>query len=161
MKRLTIIVLVTGFCLVAVLLLEGGGVRETASAASGKAGMPGVRVLDSLADRYDPVRFDHDMHTFIAERCGDCHHEHPVEAQRCRDCHSMDSSLFKESVVNTFLSCRTCHGKYDPANPDLPGLKVAYHRQCFKCHGGMGDIGKDPRGCTQQCHAAKGEKGRQ
>jgi hypothetical protein len=34
-----------------------------------------------------------------------------------------------------------------------PGLKIALHRTCFQCHKGMGDIGTDPKGCTQICHA--------
>ncbi len=41
---------------------------------------------------------------------------------------------------------------------DMPGLKTAYHKQCFSCHRGMGNIGTDPKGCAEICHAKRAEK---
>jgi hypothetical protein len=36
-------------------------------------------------------------------------------------------------------SCASCHAKpFDPATPDRPGLKAAYHGQCMSCHKAMG-----------------------
>ncbi len=117
--------------------------------------IPGVVVLDSISNIYEPVKFDHATHSKIAEGCVTCHHEHPANAETCRDCHRVDEGVFKKSLSGTFMSCDSCHGKYDPETPNMPGLKVAYHRKCFQCHKGMGMIGKDPKGCTQICHAKK------
>ncbi|GBD98030.1 nine-heme cytochrome c precursor [bacterium BMS3Abin07] len=163
MRKITTIVLAISVCILFVVSPYSGKEpnTDTASATSSKISMPGVCILDSLTDLYEPVKFDHAMHTFIADNCGMCHHQHPdSEAQRCKNCHSLNASIFKKSVVNSFLSCKTCHGTYDPANPDMPGLKVAYHRQCFQCHRGMGNVGKDPRGCTKQCHAKRAQAGK-
>jgi hypothetical protein len=115
---------------------------------------PGTVVLDSLVELYGPVTFDHSMHTQIAESCVVCHHQHPVsDTAACTQCHSIDSKQYRDSVVSTFLSCSSCHDEPDTLNPDMPGLKVAYHRTCMECHRGMGNIGKSPKGCTEQCHA--------
>jgi predicted CXXCH cytochrome family protein len=56
------------------------------------------------------------------------------------------------------MACKSCHSSYDPANPNMPGLKTAYHSQCFQCHRGMGNVGIDPKGCTVMCHAKKEQK---
>ncbi|NOY65502.1 MAG: cytochrome c3 family protein [Nitrospirae bacterium] len=117
--------------------------------------IPEITVLDSISNIYEPVRFDHATHSMIAERCVVCHHEHPSNADLCKNCHGLDDSIFKKSLSSTFMNCDNCHGKYDPSNPGMPGLKVAYHRKCFQCHKGMGMIGEDPKGCTQICHARK------
>lgn len=118
---------------------------------------PGNVVLGSLEDKYEPVKFDHGMHTaYFAKGCGDCHHEHGGnDSQPCKGCHSLSADDFKGAVVQGFLSCDSCHGKLDPSTPGIPSLKVAYHKQCFKCHRGMGNVGKSPSGCTEQCHAGK------
>jgi hypothetical protein len=31
------------------------------------------------------------------------------------------------------MSCKNCHGVFNPNMPGMPGLKVAYHRTCFQC----------------------------
>jgi hypothetical protein len=124
--------------------------------------IPTVVVLDSIATLYEPVTFDHVTHVMIAGgegNCAECHHQHPaVEGLSCKDCHSIESVEYKKSVVHSFMSCSSCHGTYDISNPAMPGLKVAYHSTCFKCHRGMGNIGIDPKGCTEMCHARKSEK---
>jgi hypothetical protein len=124
--------------------------------ASGGSG-PGTVVLGSLEDKYEPVRFDHAMHTaYFAKSCGDCHHEHGgYESQPCKGCHDLGADDFKGTVVQSFMSCKSCHGEFNPSVPGMPGLKVAYHKQCFGCHRGMGNVGKSPSGCTEQCHAGK------
>ncbi len=125
----------------------------TTAMAFGIEKVPGVITLDSLQDKYEAVVFDHSMHTFIAEGCGQCHHEHGSDNQRCSSCHSIEKEDFKDSAVHSFMACKNCHGDFDLESPGMPGLKVAYHAQCFQCHKGMGNVGKGPEGCTQQCHA--------
>ncbi len=120
---------------------------------------PDVRILDSIQNTYGPVTFDHRKHAQLAPACVDCHHEHSMaKGLPCKECHAITPAAFKGSVTRTFLACSSCHADADPANPGLPGLKTAYHKQCFSCHRGMGNIGTDPRGCTQLCHAKKPEK---
>ncbi len=117
---------------------------------------PGVAILDSLSNKYGAVRFDHAKHTGLAGNCGTCHHQHGTNgALSCKECHSVTPAMFKNSVVNNFMACRNCHNDFDPANPGMPALKTAYHVQCFQCHKGMGDVGEDPKGCTQMCHEKK------
>lgn len=115
----------------------------------------GLFSLDSLMDQYEAVEFDHSNHMEMADGCSTCHHEHGSNNSRCSDCHSVSESMFKSSVVNSFAACKDCHDEPDPDNPGMPGLKVAYHRVCFNCHIEMSDIGMDPKGCTDMCHARK------
>lgn len=120
-------------------------------------GGPSVVMLDSLVDEYEAVRFDHGTHAaYFSGGCWDCHHQHVnYKDQPCSGCHAIDTAEFKRTVTSSFISCRSCHGDYDPATPSMPGLKVAYHKQCFECHRGMGNVGKSPAGCTEQCHARR------
>jgi hypothetical protein len=120
------------------------------------ANLPTVRILSSISNIYEPVKFDHSIHTMYAGNCMTCHHEHPNNANQCKQCHNIDESLFKKTAVGHFIACSSCHAEPDPSNPAMPGLKVAYHRKCFQCHRGMGKIGIDPKGCTELCHAKKG-----
>lgn len=115
---------------------------------------PGVVKLDSLKDKYESVTFDHPKHVSIAGDCGTCHHQHGTSGKLpCKDCHTLTPDTFKNSVANNFMACKNCHSTYNRDNPKMPGLKVAYHRTCFNCHRGMGNVGIDPKGCTELCHA--------
>ncbi len=120
--------------------------------------IPQMVLLDSISKDYEPVNFDHSSHTMYAEGCLVCHHEHPKNADTCMNCHEVDSSFFKKTAKSYFIGCRNCHGEYDPSNPSMPSLKVAYHSKCFQCHRGMGNVGTDPKGCTEMCHAKKTSK---
>jgi hypothetical protein len=126
---------------------------------SSQKSVPDVILLDSLADQYEAVEFDHSMHISFAEDCSQCHHQHIAEME-CDMCHAITASTFKKSVVNSFLSCRDCHETFDPNQPGLIGLKGAYHRACFQCHQGMGSVGLDPKGCTESCHAKMNRQAR-
>ncbi|GAB4387715.1 MAG: hypothetical protein Kow0025_02830 [Thermodesulfovibrionales bacterium] len=129
------------------------GLLAAVSAQLMAAGAPATVVLGSIADKYQPVKFDHAMHTYVMESCGQCHHEHPrVKNLTCQNCHSIDKGQFKSSVTMGFMACKNCHGDYNPSNPSMPGLKAAYHQACFECHRDMGDVGQGPQGCTQKCH---------
>lgn len=119
--------------------------------------LPGVRVLGSISEQYEPVTFDHAKHVSISTGCASCHHHGNGNTSSCKECHGLTPAAFKNSVVSSFMACSNCHSSSDRENPAMPGLKVAYHQQCFECHRGMGDIGSDPKGCTQICHAKKSE----
>ena len=147
MKKITFITIVLSLCLLAAAYLT--------SAASA----PGMVVLDSIKDAYGPVKFDHAKHVAIAASCSACHHEHAIaDGLPCKQCHSLTPQAFKNSVSHSFMACRSCHTTADRDNAAMPGLKTAYHQQCFKCHRGMGNIGTDPKGCTEICHAKKADK---
>lgn len=139
---------VTAFITLCCVLLSAPFVR-----ADGTRAPQGVVKLDSIARDYTAVRFDHPKHVAVTGDCGKCHHQHGNSASLpCKECHSIAASTFKNSKTGTFMACKNCHGTYDPAAPGMPGLKVAYHRQCFQCHRGMGEVGESPKGCTLTCH---------
>jgi len=146
MKKFAILVVAISFCLFL-----------SVSIVAGKN--PGVVTLDSISDKYESVRFDHENHIFIAGNCGACHHEHGNSGSLpCKDCHAVTPDAFKKSVINSFMACKNCHVESDPENPVMPGLKVAYHKTCFQCHRGLGNVGVDPKGCAEICHAKKEQR---
>ncbi len=120
---------------------------------------PDEVILDSLAQLYEPVVFNHAMHEEVTEsRCAVCHHHTlgtPVEDKNCLRCHA-------ESGAADEISCQGCHSskrfeaeylnRIDADNTlyhrDKVGLKGAYHLRCMTCHAEMGV----PNGC-QDCHA--------
>ena len=119
----------------------------------------GLIKLDSLVNMYKPVLFNHEKHIAIAGDCGACHHQHGKNSSLpCGECHSVKASTFKATATGGFIACKNCHGAYDPATPQMPGLKVAYHRQCFECHRGMGEVGVNPKGCALMCHDKRDQK---
>ncbi len=156
----TLVVVTVSLCFILLLLPFANA--ETGSpppAASGAAAAPKTVKLDSLVNSYKPVLFNHEKHIAIAGDCGTCHHQHGNNASLpCHECHRVTASSFKSSVTGNFMACKNCHGAYDPATPQMPGLKVAYHRQCFQCHRGMAGVGVDPRGCTVMCHDKREQK---
>lgn len=115
--------------------------------------MPGTIVIKYIQNNYGPVTFDHAMHAGMADSCGECHHSHDKEINStCSGCHMLNSDTFKSSANQGFLPCSGCHTDYSPEEPGMPGLKVALHRKCFKCHVGMGELGSSPSGCVEMCH---------
>ncbi len=146
MKKRPVLLMVLAACM---------AVASALYAAHANGAPPGVTMLDALVDEYEAVRFDHAAHTLMAEGCGTCHHQHGDESGTCKGCHLLGQEDFRQSVTSGFLSCGACHGTYDPASPNVPGLKAAYHRQCFECHRSMEGIGLDPRNCAGKCHARR------
>lgn len=122
--------------------------------------VPDKIILNSIEKDFPAVSFNHKNHEAMAGDCAMCHHMHPTnnELTRCHSCHNLSNTVFKESVVNTFLPCKSCHGTYNIGSPSIPDLKVAYHQKCFTCHKNMGNIGKDPKGCLEICHILNKEK---
>lgn len=120
---------------------------------------PDEVTIDQLTDLYEPVVFQHQLHTEIYEcsschhdsegteqtgRCGRCHGEQPFEGQApCSSCHSsqIDEATKQEVKDGT--------GEKDqPYHIDTPALKGTWHILCRSCH--LVDGG--PTGC-QDCHA--------
>ena len=147
--------IVLGLCLclafAAYVYAEG---QEPAASAQ----LPKVRVLKTISSTYNPVTFDHQKHAAIAANCAACHHHGNGDISSCKGCHRMNPSSLRSSVVQNFMPCSNCHAATDRENPTMPGLKVAYHKKCFECHRGMGNIGLDPKGCAATCHAKKIQK---
>lgn len=120
---------------------------------------PDEVVLDSLAQYYEPVSFDHAMHVEATEEnCSVCHHHTtgtPPNEERCLKCH-------KNSGEADVVACQDCHvadpfdaeylkkieADHTLHHDDKVGLKGAYHLRCMGCHEEMGA----PVGC-QECHA--------
>jgi hypothetical protein len=121
-------------------------------------GMPDQVSLDTMAELYDAVEFDHAMHTDLGEDCSACHHHTTGTGtidERCVSCHANSDEVAS-------VGCRDCHAS-DPFSAehlnresqeiyqfhiDRPGLKAAYHWNCIGCHEEM----DGPTGC-EDCHA--------
>jgi hypothetical protein len=156
MNKPIVFIIVVSLCILLTPAIYAENAQQSASA---KWKMPKIVALDSVTDKYEPVKFDHEKHVAIESNCSKCHHQHPnPKSLSCSECHSISSAEFGKSVGHSFLACKSCHGTYDISNPGMPDLKVAYHRVCFECHRGMGNVGLDPKGCTETCHARKTEK---
>lgn len=113
--------------------------------------------MDSLANLYEGVVFDHAMHVDLTDNCSDCHHHTTGTGnsnEYCAKCHTGEEEM--DSV-----SCQDCHSA-DPVSPenlhksqtkfkyhdDQPNLKAAYHLNCIGCHKEV----DGPTGC-EDCHA--------
>lgn len=120
--------------------------------------IPDIITLDSLAQFYDKVDFNHALHINVLKDCAGCHHHttgNLVESKNCVRCH-------KNSSETAVVACRGCHAaqpfsavalneKHQEKHlyhQDKPGLKGAYHQSCMGCHTKMGA----PTGC-KDCHA--------
>jgi len=120
---------------------------------------PDEVIIDSLAQLYEPVLFDHALHEEITEsNCAICHHHTlgtEIDDENCMRCHA-------GSGASDEVSCQGCHSskrfeaeylnRIDADNTlyhrDKVGLKAAYHIRCMNCHEQM----DAPNGC-QDCHA--------
>ena len=121
---------------------------------------PETVVLESIAQHYEPVSFEHAMHVDLIgdDKCAICHHHTvgtPVTNDRCKKCHA-------NSTEADAAACKDCHSDkrfeaeylekiekdHQLYHIGKPGLKGAYHQNCLGCHEEMGA----PTGC-QDCHA--------
>ena len=153
MKIVTLII--ASLCFIFLSLTVVHAEEGTSSAATPRR----IIKLDSIVNIYKPVQFNHEKHIAIAGDCGKCHHQHGNDASLpCHECHNIKAQLFKSSLTGSFMACKNCHGDLDPSTPRMPGLKVAYHRQCFQCHWGMNEVGLSPKGCTIMCHDKRDQK---
>ncbi|MDH5637296.1 MAG: cytochrome c family protein [Nitrospinota bacterium] len=140
------------------------GARQDRSAgvsavAASDVAVPDTIILETLQEKYQPVMFDHKVHIQKASGCSDCHHHTSArETRKCGECHDMQKAALKQSLVEGFLPCKSCHRKYSPAAPSMPSLKTAFHIQCFTCHKNKDNI-EGPKACQRTCHALAGEGG--
>lgn len=127
------------------------------------AAPPEEVIIDQLAELYQPVSFDHLMHTEVYD-CSRCHHDSENDGQNgsCSSCHS-------GRPLGGKRPCSTCHSQsiyeqpensVSPQTPplyhiDTPALKGSWHLLCRNCHLKEGG----PTGC-QDCHTFT-EKGRE
>ncbi len=95
---------------------------------------PEVLVIDTLADQFNPVVFDHRMHASMAQMnggCTSCHHHNPP---------------------GKILACSTCHQKgVQRKDISKPSLKGAYHQLCVSCHRDWNRQWEIKSNCTS-CH---------
>ena len=107
---------------------------------------PNVVMLKELADKYDPVPFEHRKHAKMAEMreaCLVCHHRPPTAASQPvgtataptpADTAPLPAHVTQADSAQT-PACKSCHSIKDfDATIQRPSLKGAYHRQCFNCH---------------------------
>lgn len=129
------------------------------------AAPPEEVTIDQLAELYEPVIFDHLMHTEIYD-CSRCHHDNENEGQNgsCSSCHS-------GRPIGAKKPCSTCHSadiyeqpedsvsqqtpQYRTYHIDTPALKASWHLLCRNCH-----LEEDGPTDCQGCHAFT-EKGRE
>jgi len=140
-------------CMLLTTLLVGA-VALKASAGDEPAAVD----LDDLAQWFEGVAFDHQLHVDLGEDCAVCHHHTTgtgTTDPRCTSCHA-------DSPASASVACRDCHlaEPFSAAqihrqaadvyqyHVDKPGLKAAYHWSCLGCHQAM----DGPTGC-QDCHA--------
>lgn len=116
--------------------------------------------LGSIAQYYEPVQFDHELHVGLIadDECATCHHHTlgtPVLDPICQRCH-------ENSQETEVVACRDCHPakRFSAAylasleedinlfHQEKPGLQGAFHQKCLECHMEYGA----PAGC-QDCHA--------
>ena len=93
-------------------------------------------VIGGLADKYQPNLFTHRRHVASLmeaikdDKLAQAFHSKPESL--CAACHH------RSPMSTTPPRCGSCHTKdIDPANPQRPTLKAAYHLQCMGCHEGM------------------------
>ncbi|MEW6221104.1 MAG: cytochrome c3 family protein [Thermodesulfobacteriota bacterium] len=142
--------------LAGLVVLAGAQAGVTAMDA---ADAPADIEINSLAQLYEPVQFDHAMHVDATSgSCVTCHHHTtgaPAEDPNCARCH-------RTAAESDVVGCKDCHSakrfeadylKGVAENKALyhtekVGLKGAYHLRCMGCHREMGA----PVGC-QDCHS--------
>jgi len=140
-------------CLVFTVFIAAAGFSRSAPAPQN---MPESIVLDQLQQLYEPVTFEHQMHSEMFP-CSDCHHHLAGKTAnaKCLQCHRQESS-------DKILVCSNCHfpgydltrnslKDQDRTEPvyhiDIPHLKGALHLQCAGCH----EVNGGPTGCDD-CH---------
>ena len=109
--------------------------------------------IDAITETYEPAVFSHRRHlSSLMERIKDdklaqAFHNQPEIL--CSTCHH------RSPLSATPPKCASCHTKdIDPAHPQRPSLKAAYHLQCMGCHQGM-NVGRPRNTDCTTCHKAR------
>lgn len=123
--------------------------QKPAVAISPKS-IPQRVTIDAIADEYAPAVFTHGRHVeSLMKRMGNdklasAFHNNP--ATLCAACHH------NSPLSATPPKCSSCHTvTIDPATPERPALKAAYHLQCMSCHNAMKVTRPQNTSCTT-CH---------
>jgi len=147
---------IAAITLLAVALIMGGGPMAGADNATKTPNYPAKITIDNIKGDLSPVEFNHAAHVEMAGTCGQCHHQHGMEpGKQCMECHEIGPEKYRASAKNSFLGCSNCHSEQSGEAPEMPGLKVAYHKKCFSCHVGMAGLGETPKACAELCHTKK------
>ncbi|QJB56851.1 sulfate respiration complex hexadecaheme cytochrome HmcA [Pseudodesulfovibrio sp. zrk46] len=98
--------------------------------------IPEEVIIGSLSDKFEASKLPHRkiVKRLLADMKGDkmAGYFHGQDALMCAGCHH------NSPISKTPPKCGSCHNKpFDPARPDMPGLKAAYHGQCMGCHTAM------------------------
>ncbi len=115
--------------------------------------IPEAVTIKDLEKQYEPVYFPHRkiVRKLLAETKDDklAQYFHRQKGTVCQACHHNSPAAKKPP------RCYSCHGKpFDAKEPLRPGMKGAYHQQCFGCHKQMGIKKPDPLNCME-CHQEK------
>ena len=95
--------------------------------------IPEKVVIGTLSDKFEPGKLPHRkiVKRLIKDMQGDnmAGFFHGQETLMCQGCHH------NSPASKTPPKCSSCHSApFNPAKPDMPGLKAAYHGQCMSCH---------------------------
>ncbi|MDD6180649.1 MAG: cytochrome c3 family protein [Desulfovibrionaceae bacterium] len=106
--------------------------------------------IDGLKDDYEGCSFTHARHVASLmkrmenDKLADAFHSSPETL--CQACHH------RSPLSATPPKCSSCHkAAIDPAHPERPNLKAAYHLQCMGCHNAMKVARPQNQDCTT-CH---------
>lgn len=122
--------------------------------------IPDVVKIDALADQYQPSEFPHGQIILkMVENMKDSELAaafHQTPQTICESCHHNSPDVVQGPDGGfSYPKCGSCHGKpFDPAKPDVPGLKGAYHGQCIDCHQAM-ELEKPKATDCEACHKKK------
>jgi hypothetical protein len=112
--------------------------------------IPETVTIKDLSDQYEPVYFPHRriVRRLVTEIKNDklAQYFHSQKGTICQACHHNSPATKKPP------RCYSCHGKpFNEAEILRPGMKGAYHQQCFGCHQQMGIKKPDSLNCIE-CH---------
>lgn len=117
--------------------------------------VPNRVVIDTVADKYLPNNFTHARHVVSlskrieGSKLAETFHSAPATV--CAACHHHAPASVTPS------KCSSCHSKtIDPATPERPALKAAYHLQCMGCHNAM-DVKRPQNTSCTTCHKERAE----
>lgn len=101
----------------------------------GPSELPHLKIVNSMMEKIKDSKLAGFSHADRLSICGACHHQSPPSKNP--------------------PSCISCHGKpFDPAFPNRPGIKAAYHQQCMGCHTQL-NLEKPKATDCQGCHKLK------
>jgi len=101
------------------------------------ADIPEEVIIGSLSNKFEASKLPHRkiVKRLIKDMKGDkmAGYFHGQETLMCQGCHH------RSPASKTPPKCGSCHSKepFNPAKPDMPSLKAAYHGQCMGCHTAM------------------------